>query len=303
MRCAILDRYGIDAAGRACAHPRSAARARRRSPATRGSRAHETRMIATPQQSLEAAAAVARAGRRHAARSSATPRRRSARGRQGAWPASRARSRATASRSRRPCVLLSGGETTVTVRGERPRRPQCRVPARARDRADGEPGVYAHRRRHRRRRRRRRRSPARSSRPTRWRARGAQGIDAARLPRRQRRPRLLRGARRLGRHRPDAHQRQRLSRDPRDARPGGAMSAEPGSSMRFGTELMRQADVLAHFTEDAPRVTRTYLSDAAQAGRRISDRAHAATPAWRADSTRSATSSAATRPPIRRRRS
>ena len=30
--------------------------------------------------------------------------------------------------------------------------------------------------------------------------------------------------------------------------------------MRFGTELMRQADVLGRFTEDAPRVTRTYLS-------------------------------------------
>ncbi len=30
--------------------------------------------------------------------------------------------------------------------------------------------------------------------------------------------------------------------------------------MRFGTELMRQADVLGSFTEDAPRVTRTYLS-------------------------------------------
>jgi allantoate deiminase len=31
--------------------------------------------------------------------------------------------------------------------------------------------------------------------------------------------------------------------------------------MRFGTELMRQADVLGLFTEDAPRVTRTYLSE------------------------------------------
>lgn len=30
--------------------------------------------------------------------------------------------------------------------------------------------------------------------------------------------------------------------------------------MRFGTELMRQADVLGLFSEDAPRVTRTYLS-------------------------------------------
>jgi allantoate deiminase len=31
-------------------------------------------------------------------------------------------------------------------------------------------------------------------------------------------------------------------------------------TMRFGTELMQQADVLAGFSEDAPRVTRTYLS-------------------------------------------
>ena len=31
--------------------------------------------------------------------------------------------------------------------------------------------------------------------------------------------------------------------------------------MRFGTELMRQADVLALFSEDAPQITRTYLSE------------------------------------------
>ena len=30
--------------------------------------------------------------------------------------------------------------------------------------------------------------------------------------------------------------------------------------MRFGAELMRQADVLASFTEDLPRITRRYLS-------------------------------------------
>ena len=73
--------------------------------------------------------------------------------------------------------------------------------------------------------------------------------------------------------------------------------------MRFGTELLRQSDVLAQFTEDAPRVTRTYLSDEhKQAGeyliglmRRRRDE--------RPISTRSATSSAATKPPIRRRRS
>ena len=31
--------------------------------------------------------------------------------------------------------------------------------------------------------------------------------------------------------------------------------------MRFGDELMRQADALARFTEDPPQITRTYLSD------------------------------------------
>ena len=30
--------------------------------------------------------------------------------------------------------------------------------------------------------------------------------------------------------------------------------------MRFGEELMRQADTLASFSEDAPQITRTYLS-------------------------------------------
>jgi hypothetical protein len=31
--------------------------------------------------------------------------------------------------------------------------------------------------------------------------------------------------------------------------------------MRFGTELMRQADALGLFSEDSPRITRTYLSE------------------------------------------
>jgi hydantoinase/carbamoylase family amidase len=34
-----------------------------------------------------------------------------------------------------------------------------------------------------------------------------------------------------------------------------------GAAMRFGTELMRQADVLGLFSEDAPQITRTYLSE------------------------------------------
>jgi len=31
--------------------------------------------------------------------------------------------------------------------------------------------------------------------------------------------------------------------------------------MRYGTDLMRQADVLALFSEDTPQITRTYLSE------------------------------------------
>ena len=53
-----------------------------------------------------------------------------------AWPGSRRQvARCAASRSPRLACLLSGGETTVTVRGTGPRRPQRRVPAVARHRA------------------------------------------------------------------------------------------------------------------------------------------------------------------------
>ena len=30
--------------------------------------------------------------------------------------------------------------------------------------------------------------------------------------------------------------------------------------MKFGSNILKQADILAAFTEDAPRITRTYLS-------------------------------------------
>jgi len=42
-----------------------------------------------------------------------------------------------------PCLLLSGGETTVTVRGQRPRWPQCRIPARPGHCARRPPGIWA----------------------------------------------------------------------------------------------------------------------------------------------------------------
>ena len=75
----------------------------------------ETVMVATPKRSLEAAAAVARKRglrRRDAGRQS---RRRGARAGRGARAAG---DRACASAPASPTVILSGGETTVTVRGK-----------------------------------------------------------------------------------------------------------------------------------------------------------------------------------------
>ena len=79
-------------------------------------RARRARMIATPQMALEAAAALARAAGYHAAHPRRRHRGRGARRGQGvrrhrAQVADRAQPFAA------PCVLLSGGETTVTVRG------------------------------------------------------------------------------------------------------------------------------------------------------------------------------------------
>ncbi len=115
-----------------------------------------------------------------------------------------------------PCVLLSGGETTVTVRGDGRGGRNVEFLLSLGIALDGHPGIHAI-------------------------AGDTDGVDGIeeiagallapdtprpRLaapasapqgqPRRQRRPRLLRGARRLRRHRPDADQRQRLPRDPGD---------------------------------------------------------------------------------------
>jgi allantoate deiminase len=46
-----------------------------------------------------------------------------------------------------------------------------------------------------------------------------------------------------------------------ERRPRSEIRQESTMTTRFGTELLHQSDVLASFTEDAPRVTRTYLSD------------------------------------------
>ena len=172
-------------------------------------------MIATPQLALEAAAAVARAA-------GVTPlilgdahRRRGARGRQGAWPASRcqvARARPARSRRRACCCPAARPRSRCAATGRGGRNVEFLLALAVA--LDGEPGVSAP-------------SPATPTASTAleeiagallapdtlaraW----AQGIDRAKRARRQRRPRLLRGARRLGRHRPDADQRQRLPRHP-----------------------------------------------------------------------------------------
>ena len=154
---------------------------------------------------------------RHAGDAGRRARGRGARGGQGAWPASPARCARHGQPVAAPCVLLSGGETTVTVRGEGRGGRNVEfllglaVALRRRARHLGD------RRRHRRHRRRggegRRDRHARHAGPrARRRPRPARGAG------RQRRPPLLRGAGRPGRHRPDPDQRQRF---PRRARPAG----------------------------------------------------------------------------------
>ena len=115
---AILARYGINIPAAARAGLDSGAFETPK-PGDARFAGHEVRMIATPQQSLEAAAALARAagiaahilsdeiegesrevGKVHAALARAVAR----------------RGQPPAAPFRRPCVILSGGETTVTVR-------------------------------------------------------------------------------------------------------------------------------------------------------------------------------------------
>ena len=204
-RCRRTSRRVLDSGRRRNAEARrSAAR-----------RASTTAMIATPQAALEAAAARRARSRRHAAHPRRRDRRRGARRRQGAWPASRCRSRThgAAVRAALRAALRRRDDGHRARHG--PRRAQRRVPARrSRSRSTASPastrspatptastaGGQ---------------SPARSLAPDTLARAWAARPRAARRARRQRRPRLLRRARRLGRHRPDAHQRQRLPRDPR----------------------------------------------------------------------------------------
>ena len=131
------------------------------------------------------------------------------------WPASRCRSPRRGQPVPAPCVLLSGGETTVTVRGHGRGGRNVEVPAgaghsrcdrRARhpcalagdtDGVDGQEEM-----------------PARMLTPDTLTRAWAIGLKPATRLDRQRRPRLLRGAGRLGGDRPDADQRQRLPGHP-----------------------------------------------------------------------------------------
>ena len=114
----ILARYGIAIPAGAARGPgerRVRDAQARRSAASPATQVH---LIATPQQSLEAAAALARATRASPRTSSATRSRanraRSAR----CMPRWRAPWRGAARRSPSPACILSGGETTVTVKSK-----------------------------------------------------------------------------------------------------------------------------------------------------------------------------------------
>ncbi len=118
----------------------------------------------------------------------------------------------------------------------RPRRAQRRVPAVARHRArraarhltpsPATPTASMARRK----------SPARIVAPDSAGARVGQGIRPRDSLARQRRPRIFRGARRCGRHRPDADQRQRLPRHPCDRGRRGPRRARLAGAARGGRD-------------------------------------------------------------------
>ena len=201
---AILDRYRIEVP--------PAVRARLESgeletpqPGDGVFRGHATHLIATPQQSLEAAAAAARAAgiEAHILSDEMEGESREVGKVHGAL------ARAVAHRGApfaRPCVILSGGETTVTIRPRAPGAPKGRG-GRAGEFCLGLAGALRGKRTF-----GRwpptptastvsRTTPAPSSRPTRWRARRRRP-HAGRPPGPQRRLRLLRRDRRPAGHRP-----------------------------------------------------------------------------------------------------
>ena len=226
---AILDRYAIELPAPIRAHLERGDYETPK-PGDAAFTGHEVHLIATPQQSLEAAAAAARAagidahilsdeiegesrevGKVHAALARQIAR----------------RGQPFAS----PCVLLSGGETTVTVRpssgapGNGGRagefllgcaialQGEANVHVLAAD-TDGIDGSEDNA------------GALRLARHARAR-RGARP-RRARLPRSQRRVQFLRSARRPARHRPDVHQRQRLQG------PAGPLTAAARDRLQCG---------------------------------------------------------------------
>ena len=115
---AILDRYGIEVPAAVRAQLESGALETPK-PADAVFKGHATHLIATPQQSLEAAAAVARAAGIEAYILSDEMEGES----REVGKVHGALARAVALRGApfsRPCVILSGGETTVTIRPRQP---------------------------------------------------------------------------------------------------------------------------------------------------------------------------------------
>ena len=242
-RAAILARYGIELPRGACGDLLRPAARDASSPAIRASPAPRSRLIAAPQLSLEAAAAVARAA-------GVTPvllgdaiegEAREV----GKVMAGIARSVAPHGQPvAPPCVLLSGGETTVTVRGDGRggrnvefllgARRRAGRPAAASMRSPATPTASTAPRR----------TPAPSSRPTRSPAPAPRGLDPRATPRRQRRPRPVRGAGRPGDHRPDAHQRQRFPRRPGPAALTTAAVARPGARRYVPAAFWRDGRVV-----------------------------------------------------------
>ena len=209
---AVLEHYGIDAPAAVRAHL-AAARRRRRSPAIRGWPAPRTCMIASPAASLRPPPTSR--GRPASPRSSSATRSRARRARSaGAWPGSPARWRRHGQPAAAARVLLSGGETTVTVRGSGPRRPQRRVPAGAGGRAGRRCRHLGARRRYRRHRRHRGRRRRASSPPTAWRAARRLGIEPRRALADNDGHGFFEALGDQRRHRPDPHQRQRFPRHP-----------------------------------------------------------------------------------------
>ena len=219
---AILTKYGIDPPAAVRRHLEAAAEETPKPGDPRLSRV-ENRLIARPQASLEAMAETARAAgvtpvilgdaiegeAREVAQVMAGIAQQVARHGQ---PAAA------------PAVLLSGGETTVTVRG------QGRG---GRQRRRGHLGA-------RRRQRRDRRQRGQRGRAARTRQPEAGAVCRARSPgpaRGQRRLRLFPGAGRSGDHRPDADQRQRPARDPdhRGLKPRDRRLSQPVAAAKSAT--------------------------------------------------------------------